>query len=175
MPRGRPELSEDVLAPPVILNDEPNIIIGVFPPSFISPPPAPRSSDVAARQQPVRSETQLPHLYGVGRLADGISVRAAEANMIAIAQQLEQQYPDSNRGQGAAVVDLTETIVGSIRPVLLLLLGGAALLLVIATVNVASLLLVRTESRTRRSRFAARSAHRPCASSGSSSPKPWFW
>jgi macrolide transport system ATP-binding/permease protein len=36
-----------------------------------------------------------------------------------IAQQLEKQYPDSNRGQGASVISLTEVIVGDIRPILL--------------------------------------------------------
>ena len=44
---------------------------------------------------------------------------------------------------------LTEVIVGTVRPILLVLLGGAGLLLVIATVNVASLILVRSESRRR--------------------------
>ena len=67
----------------------------------------------------------------------------------AIASQLELQYPDSNRGQGATVVALSEVIVGNVRPILLVLLGGAGLLLVIASVNVASLVLVRSESRRR--------------------------
>ena len=40
-------------------------------------------------------------------------------------------------------------IVGNVRPILLVLLGGAGLLLVIASVNVASLMLVRSESRRR--------------------------
>src|SRR6185436_10262928 len=56
---------------------------------------------------------------------------------------------DSNRGQGATVEPLTEVIVGDIRPILLVLLAGAGLLLLIACVNVASLVLVRAESRTR--------------------------
>ena len=46
---------------------------------------------------------------------------------------LETQYPDSNRGQGAAVAPLSEVIVGPIRPTLLVLLGGAGLLLLIAS------------------------------------------
>ena len=69
--------------------------------------------------------------------------------MAAIAKQLETQYPDSNRGQGASVITLEEAIVGNVRPILLALLGGAGLLLLIACVNVSSLLLVRSESRKR--------------------------
>ena len=88
-------------------------------------------------------------LNGVGRLKDGVSVASALAEMKSIAQQLERQYPDSNRGQGASVVPLSEVIVGDIRPILLVLLGGAGLLLLIACVNVSSLLLVRAESRRR--------------------------
>ena len=88
-------------------------------------------------------------LTGVGRLKDGVSVEKAQAELKSIATQLEKQYPDSNRGQGAIVEPLREVIVGDVRPILLVLLAGAALLLLIACVNVASLLLVRSESRRR--------------------------
>ncbi len=88
-------------------------------------------------------------LEGVGRLKDGVMVGGALAEMQSIAKQLEAQYPDSNRGQGATVFPLSEAMVGQIRPILLVLLGGAGLLLLIACVNVSSLLLVRAESRRR--------------------------
>ncbi len=88
-------------------------------------------------------------LIGVGRLKDGVSVQKADAEMKSIATQLEKQYPDSNRGQGAIVEPLSEVIVGDVRPILLLLLSGAGLLLVIACVNICSLLLVRSEGRRR--------------------------
>ena len=83
-------------------------------------------------------------------------MQTALADMSAIAAQLERQYPDSNRGQGASVIPLSEEIVGDIRPILLVLLGGAGLLLLIACVNITSLLLVRSESRKRE--IAVRSA-----------------
>ena len=95
-------------------------------------------------------------LYGVARLKDGISIQTARSEMQAIAAQLEKQYPGSNRGQGAYVELLSKVIVGDIRPILLTLLTGAGLLFVIACVNVASLLLVRSESR--RKEIAVRGA-----------------
>ena len=69
--------------------------------------------------------------------------------MKSIARQLKKQYPESNHDQGANVVDLKEVIVGNVRPILLVLLSGAALLLLITCVNVASLLLARSDSRKR--------------------------
>jgi len=89
------------------------------------------------------------NLIAVARLKDGVTVEAARAEMKRIAAQLEGQYPDSNRGQGASVMGLSEASVGDIRPILLVLLGGAGLLLLIASVNVSSLVLVRAESRRR--------------------------
>jgi macrolide transport system ATP-binding/permease protein len=69
--------------------------------------------------------------------------------MQAIAAQLEIQYPGSNHGQGAVVQPLSEIIIGHVHPILRTLLGASALLLLIAAINVASLLLVRSESRRR--------------------------
>jgi macrolide transport system ATP-binding/permease protein len=89
------------------------------------------------------------NLYGIGRLKDGVSVQSALADMTLIAQDLEKQYPDSNRGQGAAVESLKESSVGNVRPILLVLFAAAGLLLLIASVNTANLVLVRSESRRR--------------------------
>ncbi len=103
----------------------------------------------------MRFAAELPQHFRLGRLKDGVSAGTALANLTAIAQQLQKEYPE-NLGQGAAVAPLSEVIVGFIRPILLVLLTGAALLLLIAGVNVASLLLVRTEGRRRE--MAVRSA-----------------
>lgn len=93
---------------------------------------------------------------GIGRLRDGITVQSAQAEMTAIAKQLQHQYGITGRDLSANVVPLAEIVVGNVRPILLTLLGGAALLLLIACVNVASLVLVRSESRRRE--FAVRGA-----------------
>jgi macrolide transport system ATP-binding/permease protein len=141
---------KDVIGQTVALSGVPYTIVGVLPQSFQF---ARRNTAEfwatfhAAGSCDLRRSCHS--LVGVGRLKDGVTIQSAMANMTTIAQQLERVYPDSNRGQGASVMALSEAFVGDIRPILLTLLGGAGLLLLIACVNVASLLLVRSENRRR--------------------------
>ncbi len=140
----------NVLGQTVVLDNQPNVIIGVLPREFHFAPAGAVGFWTAFHAEGSCDLRRSCHpLYGVGRLKDGVSLQSALANVKAIAQQLETQYPDSNRGQGAAVATLTEVVVGDLRPILLVLLGGAGLLLLIAVVNVTGLLLVRAESRKR--------------------------
>jgi macrolide transport system ATP-binding/permease protein len=143
---------KDVVGQSISLSGIPYTIVGVMPDSFEF---APRNNTEfwttmhASATNGCDLRRSCHGLVGVARLKDGVSVQAALADMTAIAQKLEQQYPNDNRGQGASVLPLSELIVGDIRPILLILLAGAGLLLLIACVNVASLLLVRSESRKR--------------------------
>jgi len=147
----------DVVGQPVTLDGAPYTVIGVLPRDFHFAPAGSAeywaTLDASGQCEQRRG---CHNLYGVARLKDGVSLQAALADTTLIARQLERQYPDTNRGQGANVAPLTAVITGDIRPILLVLLGGAALLLLIACVNIASLLLVRSESRRRE--MAVRSA-----------------
>jgi macrolide transport system ATP-binding/permease protein len=140
---------KDVIGQSVSLSGVPYTVIGVLPREFQF---APRGdahlwTTYRTSENSCALRRSCHNLYGIARLKDGISVPAALADMKSIAQQLEKQYPDSNRGQGASVLPLSEVIVGDVRPIFLMLFGGAGLLLLIACVNVTSLLLTRSEGR----------------------------
>jgi macrolide transport system ATP-binding/permease protein len=140
----------DAVGRTVDLDNHAYTIIGVLPRSFSFAP-----SGNAEFWVPINvlsphehSRTFYPFL-GIGRLRDGVTAQSAQAEMTAIANQLQRQYPNPGRGLGANIVPFSEIVTGDVRPILLTLLGGAALLLLIACVNVACLVLVRSESRRR--------------------------
>jgi macrolide transport system ATP-binding/permease protein len=147
----------DVIGQTITLDGDPTTIVGVLPRDFHFAPVEPAEFWVTMHASSECDLRRSCHgLYGVARLKDGVTMQTALANVLSIAQQLEKEYPATNSGQGATLAPLGEVIVGNIRPILLVLLTGAALLLVIAAVNVASLVLVRSE--TRRREIAVRTA-----------------
>jgi macrolide transport system ATP-binding/permease protein len=140
----------DVVGQSVNLSGDDYTIVGVLPREFTFAPRGNTEFWAPLLGKSSCEERRSCHnLDGIGRLRDGVTEQAALADLSAIAAQLEQQFPGSNKGQGASLMPLSELIVGDTRPILLTLLAGAALLLLIACVNVASLLLVRSESRRR--------------------------
>jgi macrolide transport system ATP-binding/permease protein len=150
---GRP----DAIGQKIKLDGTPETVIGVLPASFNFAPSGGTEFWLPFNAKGSCDLRRNCHdLQGIARLKDGVTMQAALAEMKGIAAELERQYPDSNRDQGANIMPLSEVIVGDLRPILLTLLTGAALLLAIACVNVASLLLVRSESR--RKEIAVRGA-----------------
>ncbi len=92
----------------------------------------------------------------LARLAPGVSLTTAQADVTNVAKQLEQAYPQTNEKRGVEVSPLVNEVFGQIRPAISLLFGAVAFVLVIACASVASLLLARTE--TRRREFSLRRA-----------------
>ena len=141
---------QDILGQSLILDNTAYTVIGVLPREFHF---AMRAAEFFTT---IHDGNHCEHSRGChdldggfGRLRDGVSLQTATLELKAIAARLEKEYPDSNKGRSARLAPFRDAIVGDIRSTLLVLSSGAGLLLLIAYVNVASLLLVRAESRKR--------------------------
>jgi macrolide transport system ATP-binding/permease protein len=139
----------DILGQSITLDNNAYTVIGVLPRSFQFAPRAAELWVTVHDLGPCEQDRSCRPFSALARLKDGVTVSTALANASAIAGHLQQQYPQSNQGQGALVMPFSEFITGDLRPLLLILLTGSVLLLLIACLNVASLLLVRAESRRR--------------------------
>ncbi len=135
------------------LGGRPYVVTGVMPD---------RAEDLIAEEAfdgaelwvPLAYDASLPfacrtcrHVRVVGRLRPGVSAAQASAEVNAIARQLEREHQTSYSGAGADVARVADVLLGPVRPALYLLLAAVGLLLLIAGVNVANLLLVRSVER----------------------------
>ena len=83
----------------------------------------------------------------LARLKRGVTLPQAQLEMDVLAQAMEKAYPEQNKGVGAEVVPLYETLHENAKDKLYPLLGAVGFILLIGCVNVANLMLSRTESR----------------------------
>jgi putative ABC transport system permease protein len=83
----------------------------------------------------------------LARLKRGVALPQAQLEMDVLAQALEKAYPQQNKGVGAEVVPLYETLYKNSQDSLYPLLGAVGFILLIGCLNVANLMLSRTESR----------------------------
>jgi putative ABC transport system permease protein len=85
----------------------------------------------------------------VGRLAPGVPLSQASAEVDAVAADLAVAYPRFNTGRRMVVVPLREQVVRGTRVAALVFLAGVAMILLIACANVTGLLLARGATRQR--------------------------
>jgi len=92
----------------------------------------------------------------VARLAPGVDMDSAQAELSIISEQLSKEYPNTLGAMTATVVPLRDHLAGPIRAPLPVLFGAVVLVLLLGCANVASLLLARACDRQRE--FAIRTA-----------------
>ena len=141
----------------VLLNRQPYSVIGVMPRNFEFPSQGlsfftPAQVYVPIALNPFELSNRGDNFdFGVlAKLRRGVSLSAANADMMIAASQVQQLYPPEARGNiilEASVTPLNDLIVGPTKTLLLLLLGAVGLLLLIACANVANLLLARGAER----------------------------
>jgi putative ABC transport system permease protein len=92
----------------------------------------------------------------VARLRPGATIRQAQSEVDAIAAQQLAAYPERNKGLGAVIRSIQDSLYGNLRSPLLILQGAVAFVLLIGCANVGGLLLARAAGR--RTEIAIRTA-----------------
>jgi len=145
-----------ILGKVIHLDGEPYTVVGVMPKGFEFPPFWATGTELWAPLAlgPRASSREGQSLRIFARLAPGVPLSAARAEIAAITARMEKQFPGTNRE--VTVESLQETVVGKVRPALLILLAAVVCVLLIACANVAHMLLARSAARERE--IAIRSA-----------------
>ncbi len=131
----------------ITLSDRAFTVVGVMPEAFRFP-----AADIDVWKPfgmaPDDGGTRDSYwVSAIGRLARGVTLAEARTEMDAIGRGLEEAHPETNVGFRPFLEPLADVAVRSARLGVLLLWAAVGLLLVVASVNVATLLLARGEAR----------------------------
>ena len=156
--RRRFGADDSVLGRTMQINGETRTIVGVMPRGASLPGPLAGDDELwlPARLSAADRVTEVYHSQKIlARLADGVTLEQASAELEALAARLAAERA-SHRRLGGRVVPIAEQTVRVIKPALLLVAGSVALLLLVASANAATLLLARASNR--RHELAVRTA-----------------
>jgi putative ABC transport system permease protein len=92
----------------------------------------------------------------LARLAEGVTLERARADMQALALRLEAEYTDTNEGHYTSVFPLADVEIGDARGRLLFLMAAVGFLLLIVCINLGNMQIARTLGR--RTELAVRTA-----------------
>ncbi len=137
-----------VVGKTVRINTTPFTVVGIVP---------------AGQRYPVTAELWMPKRFEGNELSDqsrgarwlgifarvkqGVSLGAANAEVLRVSKLMETRFPEDYRQRRAHLVTIRDFLVGDMRKPLLIILGAVLFVLLIACANVANLLLVRATSR----------------------------
>jgi putative ABC transport system permease protein len=141
---------KQIVGKTITLSGNPYTVIGVMPAAFAVPQINTDAWTPVHVTYPLAANFRGVHfLRSYGRLAPGVNVEQARAEMQVIDKNLAAQYPADNKNRNTVLVPLHERIVGESRKALIVLFAAVCLVLLIACANFANLLLARAAERER--------------------------
>jgi putative ABC transport system permease protein len=133
----------------ISLSGVPHTVIGIVAPSFNTELDIPPDVWIPFQIDP-NSVDHARYFSIVGRLRPGVTLDSANAQLALATKQFHEKFPDLAGPRDAfAAQPFQDAIVLEVRPSLLVLAGAVCLVLLIASANVANLLLVRATGRKR--------------------------
>jgi predicted permease len=131
------------------MDDANYLVVGVMRPKFEFPKTAELWTPLALKPEDrlVRDHNQV---MVVGRLRPGATAAKADLEVAGISEQLEKEYPATNRGRRYGAMPVQDFLIGYYsREYMNLSLGAVLFVLLIACANVANLQLARALGRGR--------------------------
>jgi predicted permease len=133
----------------ITLNGVDYTITGVLPPAFRFEDQADIYTPAGRADPLFRTDRTVHDILCVARLAPGISMGQARAEMNTLQAHIDELNPTTEKGEGVFLASLKQEIVGDVGRTLWLLFGAVSFVLLIACANVANLLLARSAVRSR--------------------------
>ena len=133
----------------LLLDDRLHTVVGVMPEGFMFPDRRTEFWSVLKLTPENFRNRGDTYLFTVARLRRDRTIEQADAEFDAIAMDLERQFPQENERLGVVTVGLRGFLGQSTRTIVMAVAAAAICLLLIASTNLASLILSRSVSRRR--------------------------
>jgi putative ABC transport system permease protein len=137
-----------LLGKTISLNGRVYTVVGVMPKDFGYPVPVELWVPLGLTPEERSDRTRLTE-SALARLKPGVSVGQARAAMAGLSHRMQQEYPKTNSGRIAAVLQLRKELYMFTLPLFLLLQIAAGFVLLLACANLANLVFARMIGRQR--------------------------
>jgi putative ABC transport system permease protein len=144
--RSRLAGSPGVIGTGLRVHGETRTVVGVMPPGFRLPGFTEEDLWLVPQFEPATARAPF-FLLVYARLAPGKTIEAANAELVPVARAVAQSFPGAHASWRYAVLPMREVVVRQSRATIWMLAGAVTLVMLIAVVNVATLVVVRTTTR----------------------------